>query len=67
MTQYRQERLRELYRKNFLALILLSPEVVADEYPEPVRPPPPVTVPTQRTSGRTRDVGVAEQLEAQVA
>lgn len=32
-----QERLRELYRKNYLGLILLPPEAVADEFPELVR------------------------------
>jgi len=34
MTPENEEKLRELYRKNFLALILLPPEVVADEFPE---------------------------------
>jgi hypothetical protein len=40
MTPEQEERLRELYRKNFLALILLPPEAVADEYPELVRRSP---------------------------
>ena len=34
MTPEKKEKLRELYRKNFLALILLPPEVVADEVPD---------------------------------
>ena len=34
MTPEKEEKLRKLYRKNFLALILLPPEVVADEFPE---------------------------------
>jgi hypothetical protein len=34
MTPEKKEKLRELYRKNFLALILLPPEVVADEFPD---------------------------------
>lgn len=34
MTREQEESLRELYRKNYLALILLPPEAVADEYPE---------------------------------
>ena len=37
LTPEQEERLRELYRKNYLALILLPPEVVADEFP----PTPP--------------------------
>ena len=32
-TPEQEERLRELYRKNYLAHILLPPEVVADEFP----------------------------------
>jgi len=34
LTPEQQERLRELYRKNYLAHILLPPEVVADEFPD---------------------------------
>lgn len=34
LTPEQEERLRALHRKNHLALILLLPEVVADEYPE---------------------------------
>ena len=33
LTSEQEERLRELYRKNYLAHILLPPEVVADEFP----------------------------------
>ena len=33
LTSGQEERLRELYRKNYLAHILLPPEVVADEFP----------------------------------
>ena len=33
LTPEQEERLRELYRKNYLAHILLPPEVVADEFP----------------------------------
>jgi hypothetical protein len=34
LTPEQGERLRELYRKNYLAHILLPPEVVADEFPK---------------------------------
>ena len=38
MTEAREERLRALYRKNFLGLVLLTPESLADEFPELVKP-----------------------------
>lgn len=34
LTREQWERLRELYRKNFAALVLLSPEAVRDEFPD---------------------------------
>lgn len=37
LTPKSEERLRELYRKNYLGLILLPPEAIADEFPELVR------------------------------
>jgi hypothetical protein len=39
LTPEQEERLRELYRKNYLALILLPPAVLADEFPELPQPP----------------------------
>jgi hypothetical protein len=33
LTPEQGERLRELYRKNFAALVLLPPEAVRDEFP----------------------------------
>jgi hypothetical protein len=34
LTPEQGERLRELYRKNFATLMLLSPEAVQDEFPK---------------------------------
>ncbi len=34
LTAEQGERLRELYRKNFAALVLLAPESVRDEFPD---------------------------------
>ncbi len=39
LTPEQGERLRELYRKNFATLMLLSPEAVQDEFPDLVPAP----------------------------